>query len=365
MGIAALKFELLIFGSRLPKRTCRALCELRHPDLTIRDGIAGGLDIRLFNDVFINVPIKESLALLSPFSIEVDTGGQFLLAHRGEPYMPITVLPQPTYVGKTTARGTPYEEVGQLFTDRLGIAPFLSCRNARDEGTACRFCEIGNGSSRPPLHPDDIREVMQWCSAHPEIGMRHVLISGGSPPKKSWGTYLSLVELVCSSSKGPVYVMIEPPSDSSHLRALKALGVRELGMNLEVFDRSLAKLLMPGKGKLSLSLYRAAFTEAVRLWGRDGAVRSILIAGLEPPESTLSGVEELCRLGVMPILSPFRPIPGTPLQFYSPPSPQMLVDIWMKAQAICESEGMTLGPTCICCQNNTITLPVNNSYRLY
>jgi len=47
---------------------------------------------------------------------------------------------------------------------------------------------------------------------------------------------------------------------------------------------------------------------------REGAVVSHLIPGLEPIESTVEGMCELIDHGVVPLLVPFRPLPGTALE---------------------------------------------------
>ena len=146
---------------------------------------------------------------------------------------------------------------------------------------------------------------------------------------------------------------------------LYAAGVDEIAINIEIFDRNIASKLMPAKGSIPLYRYFNSLDYAVSLWGKSGNVRSILIVGLEQPETTLAGVSKLVERGVMPILSPFRPIPNTPLAHYPPPAPESMIYIWQKAQDIAENAGMTLGPLCICCQNNTITLPINSKYRLY
>lgn len=39
--------------------------------------------------------------------------------------------------------------------------------------------------------------------------------------------------------------------------------------------------------------------------------------------------------------------------------------VWEEGQAICERYGVTLGPLCVACQNNTIALPVNEAYCHY
>lgn len=122
---------------------------------------------------------------------------------------------------------------------------------------------------------------------------------------------------------------------------------------------------MPAKGATPRERYLEAIEAAVKLWGREGQVRSALILGLEPLESTLEGIDQIARRGAMPILSPFRPVPGTPMEDAAPPSADELFVAWKEGQRIAEVHGQVLGPLCKACQNNTVALPVSDRYRYY
>ena len=59
----------------------------------------------------------------------------------------------------------------------------------------------------------------------------------------------------------------------------------------------------------------------------------------------------------MPILSVFRPIPGTAMENLVPPSNHYLRDIYHAGTKICTKYGLHLGPDCPACQNNTLSMP--------
>lgn len=365
LALASLKFTLFSLGARLSPEALTQLAAER-ADLTIRDGIAGGLELKLPHSVHLNVPLKEHFALLSPYVIDIGEDSRaFRLIDANGDSLPVEVLPIPDFVGRQTSQGTPMVNVGQMFNERLAIEIFYGCVNTASDGTACAFCELGAETEPSITQISDIRELVAYCEASPTVPMRHVLIGGGTPPESLWPLYFEALDVVRAETGVPVYMMIAPPNDLSRLDQLHARGLAEIGMNIELFDRALARRFMPAKGKLPLSRYWAALERAVFLWGCGGAVRSILIVGLEPLESTLTGVEELCRRGVMPILSPYRPIPGTPLAHCPPPSPEMMVEAWTRGQEIAQYHGLALGPTCIACQNNTIAMPFGDGYRYY
>ena len=160
-----------------------------------------------------------------------------------------------------------------------------------------------------------------------------------------------------------IYLMSLPIASKDVLRSLYEAGLTEVAFNVEVFDRSLAQILMPGKGLIPLSVYQVAWKEAVALWGRTGAVRSAVLLGFEDETSFASGIRMLCELGVTPILSIFRPAPGTPLANYMPLDENEVFKFYDIAQRICAEYDIALGPSCPACQNNTValTLPLKGA----
>lgn len=150
--------------------------------------------------------------------------------------------------------------------------------------------------------------------------------------------------------------MSTPPKDKKQLKNYIELGVNEFAFNLELFDRSLAAMIMPAKGQIPLKHYIDMLTyAAVNL--PHGAVRSMLLLGLEPPHKTIEGIEFLCKNGIQPMLSIFRPVDNCLLSYMVPPSNQDIYFTYVEAFSICKNYGMQLGPTCNTCKNNTLALP--------
>ena len=145
-----------------------------------------------------------------------------------------------------------------------------------------------------------------------------------------------------------------PITDKEILNRLKKAGITEVTFNIEIFNRKLAKKYMPGKGAISISTYLTALKNAVDIWGAAGNVRTIFIVGLESKESLLLGIEAVCKIGVSPILSLFKPITGTTLEHLLPPSDVEILDIVRETQNICKRYGVELGPHCHCCEDNTL-----------
>lgn len=146
-----------------------------------------------------------------------------------------------------------------------------------------------------------------------------------------------------------------PPSSPKILDKLHNAGITEVAFNLEIFNRDYAMQVMPGKGYISKEHYFSIFREAVKIWGKSGSVRSLLIYGFDPLNTFLNGIEELCKNGVEPIISIFRPLKNTPMENFNPPSTTELFSLYQSCQYIVHKYSMILGPDCAECQNNTLS----------
>ncbi len=97
--------------------------------------------------------------------------------------------------------------------------------------------------------------------------------------------------------------------DLAVLQDLYDAGARSIGIHVESLDDDVRRRLMPGKGSVPLAEYRAAWREAVRVFGWN-QVSTYLLVGLgEDPDELVAGAAELIAMGVYPFVVPFRPLP--------------------------------------------------------
>lgn len=345
--LTALKISLLNRGAVLTKAAKRYIHE--HGDM--REGTYFSLDLFL-RGVYINTPLSIKLTNLSPFTIDAGEEGLTLLCY-GRKLTELDYDRKEKLPIRPGADNPPVEKILFLATDRLRVQNNAYCTFAKN-GVPCRFCEavgINNAFSER-----DILDSLDLIfTAEKRPAFRHILIGGLSNDiGREQETILKICRKIRDYSDMPIYLMCLPPEPEDIRRYFDA-GVTEFGFNLELFDRTLARQIMPGKGAIPLQRYYDALEEAVRLCGRRGAVRTAFIAGLEPMSSLLDGVETVCRMGVAPILSAFRPIPGTELGEWIPPSDEWLYEATERAETICRMYGLTLGPECPACCNNTLT----------
>lgn len=345
-----LKIMLFNHGTRITPNALKSM------------SVKGGINFQEFYAVdlmlcglYINVPYNLGLTALSPFLIDTDNHGQYVLEYWGHEISRVTLRPVDP-LGLRHVNDHQYNEISYLGVDRLRIYHRTGCFY-KEHGLGCKFCDIE--PQERPITVSDVKKVLDDYMDHPAV--RHYLIGGGSDaPDSNFQTVLEITEYIRKHTDKPIYLMCLPPADVSVLKELHHAGITEVTFNLEIFDRERARSLMPGKGRLPLSVYDAAFKEATALWGQNCKVRSAFIVGLEPTETLFEGIEHICRLGVSPILSLFKPIPGTPLEYMLPPSNREIAEICRRISKVCQTHGVELGPSCRYCEDNTLKISAEN-----
>lgn len=318
----------------------------------IREGVFSSVDIEAFGGLKINCPYGTGLSCLSPWLVDV-TGQGFELRYRGISVSEVSLDHTDPLANNMTSRMTPYSTYCFLATDRLRVHHAPSCY-FQNMGLGCGFCNV-----TPDKTAFKLEDVFEALDDYMKRGhYRHYLVGGGSGnPASEFDDILAVVRYIRMHDNRPIYLMCLPPKDLSYLDECQRAGIDEVAFNIEIFDRNIARRLMPGKGAIPLAQYMAALEHAVMLWGNTGKVRSILVAGLEPMDSLMAGVKTLCSLGVAPILSAFRPLEGTRLSHAIPPSNEWLIEAYTQAQRICTDSSLSLGPDCLACQNNVLAFP--------
>ncbi len=309
------------------------------------------LDLVLNHKYYISVPYQTNLTELSPFVIEL-VDNKVWLYYCDKRLVETVVRGVDALSEKKTKTGIEYSNIAYLGQDRLRVYHRLGCYY-KQKGCGCCFCDLENDIRN--LDFESIKEVIDSYKNVSEI--RHYLIGGGSENlQDDFYVVKKLSQYISQNTNKPIYLMSTPPLDSQVLLELKESGVTEVSFNIEIFDRNKAKEYMPGKGQIPLQTYIEALKNSVNIWGNTGNVRTIFIVGLESKNSLLTGIDNICKLGVSPILSLFKPIDGTPLSHLLPPSDEEILDIVCKVETICKKHNVPMGPTCVCCEDNTLKI---------
>ena len=376
-------------------------------------GVLHGKKRKPSSELPINCAYNNSISIFSPYELQtigdevefktftIKYYDRVIKIRRGETSpLPLEVgfyHEKDDVTGLTITNKIPKKSIAFLATDRLRLQHNDGCIFA-SKGRGCKFCEFTVKSPENRVvsfEEEDILEVVKeimekhdcyqngnyvWNTREdgggtkPKWSFDHVLIGGGTLSNEkhlSRDRITKMAKEILEIEKKRlgeqglkledrplnIYLMCIPPDDLEDLRAWKDAGITEIAFNMEVYNRQVARRIMPGKSRISRSTYLSALVRAVQIWEEKGAVRSALILGLEKESSTIEGVAMLTSLGVEPILSIFRPVKGTELSYVMPLESPVLYKIYKEAQSLCEQASLRLGPDCIHCQNNTLSLP--------
>jgi len=314
----------------------------------------GGVTMIVDNEIYVNAPLDEWFCTSPEAILDADErSGDFIVRFRNETF-PARTIKLPFYLNEKDSKGRLVSDTVMSHADRARISPILGC------SFGCEFCDyIGKKYIRRPL--DQILEGVGIAIKDTNLPAKHVMISGGTPSPRDQGYIEEVYEQVIRQINLPVDVMFMPRSVGI-IERLVGWGVYGFSINLEVYNTDYAQKIVPQKYRLGRKLFTTCIEEALARTGGNGRVRSLLLVGIEPVEETLKGVEFLASIGCDPVLSPFRPAKGTPLQTLRPPSSDILEKVYLECLDITERYGVKLGPRCIPCQHNTLTFPDRSGY---
>ncbi len=346
------KLDLLFYGVRISQNCYKLLKKDKDGKVNNEDYITTkGLFIVLGDEVYVNAMIN----INSPYSIDSD-GYKFVLKYKETDICFVDIIQAPDFAlnAYTLPNGKLITELVNIHGDRIRIQPIQGCTNR------CRFCDI----NRSKYVLNSIKDLDDaFIYAMQNVGFRHILISGGSPMNNQKDfEYLNNVYRFFGEKYGkifPIDVMLIPrglnideTSNDAYIEFLKKLkewNISGLSINLELYDDFERKKYIPQKDAVGKENYFRFIKLAIKIFGKRN-VRSCIIIGLEKMGDSLKAVEELSRLGCMPVLSPY--IPNDNETFL--PKPEFMKEMLVKAKKITDKYDIELGPICDCCKHNTI-----------
>ena len=68
-----------------------------------------------------------------------------------------------------------------------------------------------------------------------------------------------------------------------------------------------------------------------------------IIAGLEPPESTIAAIDWITSVGAIPTVCVFRPLQGTDLEEAAPPDTEAMIPVFRRLYEACMEAGLPVG----------------------
>ena len=337
-----LKLDLFCKGMRVDD-SCYLEDDARRIIRT-RGGLGSGLDFVLDSGVWVNAPVVESFAQKSPYLLFKRDGRYFLADEREEGlFYNARMLPQPKWYERLTSTGIPMKKIGVMQGSYLGVYPTSLCAFWKGH-TNCRYCSVGLNLGDTETEEKKVIEVLEtWRAARKEFRITFIHFNTGYEEGHAIEKLWPYLEAVKKETGAMIGVQCPPQPDFTWYDRLKALGVDHLSFCLEIVNRDIFPLICPGKAdKLGTDLYLKAIEYTSKLFGR-GRIHGEIIAGLEPPEDTIRGVEMFAKWGAATTICVFRPTLGTDMESSPPPVYEEMVPIYRRAYEIWMENDVPLG----------------------
>ena len=348
---ALLKLDLYCKGARLDP-SCLEDGGTGRGLIRTRAGLGSGLEVVLPGGLWTNVPVLESFAQRSPYLVRrVDESVWLELA--GDPIAPITLSPRPHWYDARTHSGKPMTRVGTLQGTYLGVYPARVCDYwvATPAKTNCHFCSVGLNLGVDDASEKSVEEVLEVVrAARAESGITYVDFNTGH---YEGDAYLDILEPYLRRIKAATGLLIgvqtPPHHDLSRYDRLREMGVNRVSFCFEIFDRARFREVCPGKhAEYGLDRYLDAIRYCASLgaqgprsepWVTNGEI----IAGLEPPESSMAAINWITSVGAIPTVCVFRPLRGTDYETHEPPDTEAMIPVFKRLYEACMERGLPIG----------------------
>jgi hypothetical protein len=323
MNACELEIDLFCRGLRVPEDV---VLEGARGVRRTRAGLGSGLELAiptgswLKREIWMNAPVAEAFARSSPYALH--GGGERFEIHddRSGARYPVRIPEQPVWYGWETTRGTPMSRVGVLQGTYLGIYINPICE-FWSHSLNCRFCTTGQNVGGIENEIKTIQDVVETCRAAKEqSGVTFVHLNGGF----QGGHALEFVEPYVRAIKEQVGLLVgvqlTPERKLTRYDRLIKLGVDHFSFCVELIDPEWFARICPGKAR---SIGQHLFFDLIEYCASRmprGAVSGELIAGIEPIEKTIEGIEMITRAGAFPTVCIFRPTIGSDMQDCEPPA---------------------------------------------
>jgi len=324
MRMNACEIEIDLFCRGLRLSPAVSLAAARGVRRT-RAGLGSGLELvlptgsRLKPAIWMNAPVAESFARLSPYILHPHGEAHVILDERHGFRYPVRLPPQPAWYDRETSRGTPMSRIGVLQGTYLGIYINPICEFWGSD-LNCRFCTTGQNVGDAEVAAKTVDEVVETCrAAKQESGVTFVHLNGGFQGGRALEFAEPFIRAIKQDVGLLVGVQLTPERTLSRYDRLIACGVDHFSFCIELIDPAWFAEICPGKARsLGQDLFFHAMEYCAARLPR-GAVSGELIAGIEPIARTIEGIERIAQAGAFPTICIFRPTVASQMADWPPP----------------------------------------------
>lgn len=271
------------------------------------------LELVVSGAVRVCMPVDAAGTAPAPFLLMGGEGRYWLVdsAANGASRLDVRMADTPRFYGRRTTSGLPMRRVASVHGSHLLVHPSGAC-GFSVQGAPCRFClEGARGRTDAEASVADVVEVVR--AAFDGGAAESVYLNSDAFDAEDGGlAFLApYVEGIRKHFDTMVAVQAHPPRTDRWIDWAYALGVDALSFNLEIYDPQLLDRHCIGRMRY---IGRQRYLDALGRAGTvfpNGTVWSDLVLGLEPPESTMAGIDALTALGVVPVVSARRTLSAT------------------------------------------------------
>jgi len=349
LNACELEIDLFCRGLRVPAAV--SLDGARGISRT-RAGLGSGLEVVipggswLKDRLWVNIPVEEAFARTSPYVLEgaPDTGYR-ILDERSQARYSIDIPREPSWYTRPTSRGIPMNRIGVLQGTYLGIYVNMVCTFWNYQPSLnCRFCTTGNNVGEHEVVDKAVSDVVEVArAAKAESGVTFVHLNAGFQGSRG----VQFAEPYIRALKEEVGVLVgaqlAPEKDFSHYDRLMDLGVDHVSFCLEFIDPEWFRRICPGKEKvLGQQIFFDSIAYCAKRMGK-GAVSGEIIAGVEPLEQTLAGIDWIADHGAFPTVCVFRPTVGADMESWPPPAYEDMRRVMAHVYEACRRNWIPIG----------------------
>jgi hypothetical protein len=276
--------------------------------------------------------------------------GKPVIFKGGEPVAPIEFYKRDAVHDGVTSDGIPFDRIA-TFDPEGSVHVFFSNEcDLKFTGEDCKFCNINSTAEAYRSKniflktPQQVGEV--YAAAYHAGYGNHIRLTGGFiPERRELDYYLDVADEIKERTgleKIHGLAVIGIPQDLTVIEKYKEAGWSNLSINIEIWDRRIFEAICPGKAKRcgGWDHWLAALEHAAKVFGK-GNVRSNIVAGIEPKDSILEGLEHLASLGVICYAGAWCPNPGSALEGHRTPEASWHYDLTLKGAGIFAKHGFT------------------------
>jgi hypothetical protein len=280
----------------------------------------------------------------SDYSLEYKDG-RFTVTRKDSPvFASVSFPPRPEFYNKFTGDGKKMTDIVHLTSNGCAAIWYSNVCNFQARGETCLFCDIvarpGNKFFKSPA------QIAESVKAAFDEGVAwRVDFTGGVIAERKEIDYYAEAIGAIREALGRDTVnsaaCIAAPRDFSNITRLRESGFTVITLNLEMWDKNFFNALCPGKARtVGYEKWVEALEFAAGEFGF-GNVRCNFVAGIEPMERTLEGVDYLSSRGIVANCNIWEPANGTALAGHRSPGPEWYLELNKKAADILRANGIT------------------------